>query len=273
MSIKASGNHTLGSLAGVQKKDVVSFDGTDYTMVFDGSDLALGGVRLDAVARLSAGSLLMSFATPLTLPGVGAVDDSDVVRFDATSLGTTTAGTFTMWLHGSDVGLTTDGEDIDAVALLADGRVLLSTQGWAVVPGLKGVPGQDILAFTPIALGSTTTGSFAYYLDGSDVGLSTSTENIDAIDVGADGHLALSTTANFSVQGVGGTGDDVFECVPTSLGSNSACAFSTTLVLAGAAAGLAGLGVAGFHPELGRNSLGGRRDAHRVRRCWYLPWE
>jgi subtilisin family serine protease len=247
LSIKASGNHTLGLLTGVQKKDIVSFDGANYAMVFDGSDLGLGGVRLDAVARLSANSLLMSFATPVTLPGLGAVDDSDVVRFDATSLGTTTAGTFSMWLHGADVGLTTDGEDIDALALLPDGRVLISTSGWTVAPGLKGVPGQDILAFTPTSLGSTTAGSFAYYLDGSDVGLSTGPENVDAIDVGADGHIVLSTIGAFSVSGVSGTGDDVFECAPTSLGSDSACTYSPTLVLNGAAMGLAGLGVDDFH--------------------------
>jgi hypothetical protein len=215
-------------------------------MVFDGSDLKLK-VRLDAVAPLSANSLLMSFAAPVTLPGLGAIDDSDVVRFDATSLGTTTAGTFSMWLHGSDVGLSTDGEDIDALALLPDGRVLISTSGWAVVPGLKGVPGRNVLAFTPTSLGSTTSGTFAYYFDGTDVGLSTPTENIDAIDVGADGHIALSTTGAFSVTGVSGTGDDVFECVPSSLGSNTACTYSPALVLNGAASGLAGLGVDNFH--------------------------
>jgi hypothetical protein len=77
--------------------------------------------------------------------------------------------------------------------------------------------------------------------------LSIGSENVDAIDVGADGHIGLSTTGAFSVSGLSGTGDDVFECAPTSLGSDSACTYSPTLVLNGAAVGLAGLGVDDFH--------------------------
>jgi len=59
------------------------------------------------------------------------------VRFDATSLGSNTAGTFSMYLNGIDVGLDVAAENIDSVSLLPDGRVLISTTGNPVVAGAR----------------------------------------------------------------------------------------------------------------------------------------
>jgi subtilisin family serine protease len=246
LSIKAGFTNDVGNLKGVQRKDVISYDGSKYAMVFDASDVGVGSANLDAVTMLGPKTLLMSFAQPVTLPGVGQVKPTDIVRFDATSLGENTAGTFSLWFHGSDVGLSTPGEGIDALGVLPDGRVLISTRGWANVPGLPAVHKQDVLAFTPTSLGPVTAGRFSYYIRGSKIGLTTSTENIDAIAVQAGGLVDLSTTGPFSVAGVSGSGDDVFQCSATSLGPNTACKFSPALVLDGASAGLGGLGVDAF---------------------------
>jgi len=137
----------------------------------------------------------------------GTVDDSDIIRFDASSLGQTTAGTFLMYFDGSDVGLSSSGEDVDAFELLASGALLVSAQGSVSVPGASGAD-EDLLAFTPSSLGPTTSGTFALYFDGSDVGLTSSGENVDAAAVDAAGRIYLSTTGNFSVTGVSGPGHD-----------------------------------------------------------------
>ena len=92
-------------------------------------------------------------------------------------------------------------EKIDSVSLLSDGRVLISTTGNPSVAGMAGKD-EDVLAFTPSTLGNLTSGSWAMYFDGSDVGLAeTSGEDVDALDV-VRWEIYLSTADTFSVNGV-----------------------------------------------------------------------
>ncbi len=92
----------------------------------------------------------------------------------------------------------------------------------------SGASGQDedLFAFTPTALGSTTAGSWAIYFDGSDVGLSTNdNEDVNALYVregGGNPTLFLSTLGNFSVTGASGANEDAFAFTPTTLGSTTA---------------------------------------------------
>ena len=60
-----------------------------------------------------------------------------VVKFTATSLGGSTSGSFELYLDGSDAGLTVAGEDVDAVKLMDDGR-MLSTRSSFTVAGVSG---------------------------------------------------------------------------------------------------------------------------------------
>ena len=83
-------------------------------------------------------TILMSFRTSAPIGSLGTVADSDIVRFDASSLGATTAGSFSMYFDGLDVGLDTSGEDIDAIELLSDGWLVISTRGSFSVFGVKG---------------------------------------------------------------------------------------------------------------------------------------
>ena len=127
----------MGGLS-VANEDVVFFDGaTTFGLAFDGSDVGLSSRRLDAFSWLDADTLLFSLDTDgATLPGItGTIDDSDLVRFDASSLGATTSGTFSLYFDGSDVGLTTNAEDVDAFELLANGQLLVSTEGAVGVTG------------------------------------------------------------------------------------------------------------------------------------------
>ena len=75
-------------------------------MFFDGSDVGVGGVDVDAASLLPDASILMSFDAAITLGTLGTVADADIVRFVPTSTGSTTAGTFQLYFDGSDVGLT-----------------------------------------------------------------------------------------------------------------------------------------------------------------------
>ena len=168
----------------------------------------------------------MSFDTDFTLSGFGAADDSDILRFTPTSTGSTTAGTWSWYFDGSDVGLSTSDEDVDAFALLPDDRLLISTLGNVSVTSASGAD-EELLAFTPTVLGATTSGTWAMYFDGSDVGLaSTSNEDVNGVWVDAAGRIYLTTLGNFSVTGVSGDGSDIFVCTPGSLGSTTTCAWT-----------------------------------------------
>jgi hypothetical protein len=141
-----------GTVGGVSfaDEDILAYDiaTATWSMVFDGSDVGLGGTDVDAFSLLSDGSIVISIdSATYTISGLGNIEDRDVVRFIPTSLGPDTAGSFEWYLDGSDVGLTTSGEDIDALDFAADGRLLLSTQGSFGVSGASGAD-EDLVAFT-----------------------------------------------------------------------------------------------------------------------------
>ena len=193
-------------------------------MLLDGSDIGLLGEDIDAFSVLDDGSLLLSTWSSATIDGVGVVDDSDIVRFIPTSLGGATSGTFELYFDGSDVSLTQSGEDIDAIQVLADGSLVLSTSGSFSVTGLNGRD-EDLLHFIPTSLGNSTQGSWQAYFDGSDVGLnSSSSEDIHGLSI-ADNDIYLTTRGSFSVAGVSGDANDVFICTPLSLGTSTECSF------------------------------------------------
>jgi hypothetical protein len=234
----ASGG-TIGNLSGVDDLDIISFDGSNFAMVFDASDVGISGPDLNAFHFLDEDTILLSFSSALTI-GSLAVDPQDVVQFDATSLGPNSAGSISLYLDGSDVGLDTSSEVIDAIDVLPDGRILISTTGNPSLPGVSGAD-EDIIAFTPTSLGSNTSGTWMMYFDGSDVGLNTNSgEDIDGINVLPNGDIYLSTLGAFAVSGVTGSQEDVFVCTPTSLGTVTGCIFSSSLVFDGSLWGLAG---------------------------------
>jgi hypothetical protein len=230
-------SYTVGAVTGVGDEDILSFDGTNFTMFFDGSDVGVEIWDLDAFAIVDAGTILMSFDKSIDIPGLGRVDASDVVRFDATSLGANTAGTFSLFFDGSAVGLESGDENIDALELLPDGRLVISTKGDARVPGVYGRK-EDLLAFTPTMPGNYTSGTWAMYFDGSDVGVN---KDVNGVAVVANGDIYLTTKDDLSAPGIiSARKEDVFVCTPTSLGDNTACTFSPTLYFDGSMWGLTG---------------------------------
>lgn len=209
-----------------------------WSLIFDGSDVGLSGFVIDGMARLSDGSILLSFTVSGSVAGMTGgpggsttLDDSDIVRFVPTSLGATTAGSFVFYFDGSDVGLTTDNEDVDAITVTSTGQLVVSTLGTFSATGVSGED-ADLIVFTSTSLGSVTAGTWAMYFDGSDVGLSASgNEDVDAASTTPSGTLLLSTLGNFSVTGLSGADEDVIQFTPTSLGSTTAGSFSMYLDL------------------------------------------
>ena len=229
---------TVGGVTAANE-DILFFNGTTFSLAFDGSDVGISIFRIDAFSWLDATRLLLSFDAAGTVPGIaGTVADSDVVLFTSTSLGPVTAGTFSMYLDGSDVGLTATGHDIDAVEVLPNGHLLISTVSSVTVSGVAAAD-EDLLEFTPTSLGDVTAGTFAMYFDGGDVGLNTTSgEDVDAAAVDASGKIYLSTVDLFAVTGVSGEDDDVFVFTPTTLGATTSGTYSSTLYFDGSSFGL-----------------------------------
>jgi hypothetical protein len=228
----------LGGVSAADE-DVLLYDGSGgFSLAFDGSDVAIAALRIDAFARLDADTLLFSFDVAGSVPGVaGTVDDSDIVRFDATSLGPSTSGSFQLYFDASDVGLIQASEDVDAIEVDAAGTLLLSTEGPVDVPGVIAAD-EDLLAFVPTSLGGTTSGAFLLYFDGSDVGLAEGSEDVDAVAVAASGEFQLSTPDVFAVPGLSGNNEDVFLFTPTLLGPTTSGSYSPDLSFDGSAFGL-----------------------------------
>ncbi|MEB3358153.1 MAG: choice-of-anchor Q domain-containing protein [Synechococcales bacterium] len=218
-------------------EDIVQFDSTGFSVLFDGSALGLSSAHIDAFDIISATEILLSFDQPLALNGLGQVDDSDVVKFTARSLGEgTTTGTFEMVLDGSTLELTQAGEDIDALTRMTDGSLLFSTQGSASLfdgHGQLRVQDEDLVRYDPV------TGGVSLYLDGSDIGLTKDSEDINGVSM-RDGELLLSTIGRFNVSGIDGRDEDVFSFTPTSTGSRTTGTFASTLFFDGSEFGFTG---------------------------------
>ena len=200
--------------------DIYSWDGASFALVFDGSAAGLaGGADIDALVVVDSDTYYMSFTANggTSVPTLGAVQDEDVVMYDA--------GTWSLYFDGSDAGVDLDdsnGEDVDAFEILPDGNVVISTTGDPNVPGITGELQEDLLKCTG-TFGSTTTCTWSYYFDAGDVGFTTGGEDVDAAALdGTD--LYLSTQGGFAVAGpLTGGGEDVFRCNGLTPGTATSC--------------------------------------------------
>ncbi|MGE3242576.1 MAG: beta strand repeat-containing protein [Pirellulales bacterium] len=266
-----------GTSLGVSSSDIAKYEKFNggqfqYRMHFDGSDVGLGGgyENIDAFTFLADGSILVSTAgafsvsTTYATPGIGSGailngTAQDILRFTPSSLGDNTAGTWSLYFKGANVGLTKSGENIDGLSVLADGRLLISTTGSYSVPGASG-DGYDVLLFTPTSWGANTAGILWQMFDGSDVGLTKSNENVNAIHVreqaGAQPMIYISTLGEFSVSGAAGTGTDIVAFRFGSMGSATAGAFGPGLDWVGGANGFAGISIDGMYLSTYPGTLG-----------------
>lgn len=210
------------------------FDNQTWQVYFDGSDVGLTTVDVDAFTMLEDTSLLMSLSKDYNVPGIGIVDNSDIIRFVPIALGNDTDGSFEMYFDGSDMDLTTNGENIDALHVMINGDLLLSFSGIFRVNGITlNGKDEDLILFSPTDLGENTSGTWSGYFDGSDVGLSeTKYEDIWGIWIDEDSNEHyLTSNGEFNVENVNGTGADIFVCNAEQLGHghDTVCTFNSEL--------------------------------------------
>jgi hypothetical protein len=240
-SLQSSGSVGVSSPISVANEDIVAWHGGDnFSLFFDGGDVGLANFTIDAFDVIAADKVLLSFTGSGTV-GAMSFDDSDIVLFTGT-LGSSTVGTLSIYFDGSDVGLTTSSEDVDAIQLLSNGNLLLSTAGSFSVSGISGAD-EDIIMFAPSAGGladDSSVGTWSLYFDGSDVGLSSSSEDVEGLAISSSGDLYLSTLGSFSVSGLSGANEDVFVFTPNSLGAATSGAFGLGLFFDGSLYGLGG---------------------------------
>lgn len=200
-----------GSVDGINFRDedvlIFSPQRQQWAMFFDGSDVGLGGATdVDAFHQTPNGSMLLSLNRPITLPGVGNVDDSDILLFTPEQLGADTRGSLTIFLRGADVGLSTNGEDIDAIAIDTNGRLVVSVRGTARVPGANSTliaQDEDLIAFNG--------GVWELVLDGSGLGLTLRSEDINGVFVNSSG-IAITTSGAYDTNDIAGPGGDILIC-------------------------------------------------------------
>jgi len=140
-----------------------------------------------------AGAFFISPGKAGSFGGV-AFAPADILKFDP-------ASGWSMVFDGSDVGIT---KNVTAFELQSDGSILLSLGATQAVPGVGNVAAHDVLRFAPTSTGPNTSGSFQMWVDGSNVGLTTSAERIDGLGLTADGRIVISTFGAVAVAGPGG---------------------------------------------------------------------
>lgn len=160
-----------------------------YSMFLDGS--SFGGSSddinepIDAIEFLADGSLLLSVSAGDTIRGV-AMEDDDIIKFTPTVAGAylNGVGTWTLFLDGSSFGNDTQdiNDDIDALAILPDGSLLISVGGDETIRSIA-IEDEDVLKFTPTVAGAylNGVGTWTTFMIGDSFG--PSSEDIDDSDL------------------------------------------------------------------------------------------
>jgi len=187
-----------------------------WDIYFRGGQVGLNGLAIAACEALPDGDLLFSFAAAGSIPGlVGgpsstSFTSNDVLRFRPMSTGPVTAGTWSFYFDGSDVGLSSSGFAIRAIAVFPDGRLVFGTNTGGSIPGVGPVSGNDLLEFAPVSLGEITSGSLSLLLRGATIGLESSGERLDFASISEGSVVTLSTRSSFAMgQGISGTRGDL----------------------------------------------------------------
>ena len=160
---------TLAGLGAVQDEDVVSWNGSAWTMYFDGSAHGMSAANLDLDAISVDGSTLY-FSTfgNTNPPGVGGTaDDADIYSWNGTSY----ARVWDASANGVAAAANVDGYDrVDATHFYLSFSATTTT-----VPQIGTVQDEDVVF--------GNAGTWSVYFDGTAHGLTTDNLDVDAFDV------------------------------------------------------------------------------------------
>jgi hypothetical protein len=175
LSFSTFGNTNPTGLVGTaDDADIYGWNGTSFSRTIDVSAAPYtlpATANVDGFDRVDATHFYMSFSgATTTLPGLGAVEDEDVVYYNA--------GTWSVYFNGTAHGLTAADQDLDAISV-AGGTLYFSTLGNTNPPGVAGTADDaDIYSWNGTV--------YARIWDGSANGL--------AADANIDGYVRVDAT-------------------------------------------------------------------------------
>jgi hypothetical protein len=165
--------------------DIYSWSGTAHSRAIDVTAAPYNlpaAANVDAYARVDATHFYLSFADNTTVPGLGTVQDEDVVFRNGGA-----GGSWQIYFDGTARGLTTAAQDIDAISVAGSGAgstLYFSTFGNTNPPGVGGAADDaDVYSWNGTA--------FSRAWDATANGLPAAT-NVDGLDRVDATHLYLS---------------------------------------------------------------------------------
>ena len=177
--------------------DLAEYDAqTDTATLYFNEGSFASDEEIDAVHVISNGNIILSTAGGATLGGL-TFGNGDLIEYNPT----TDVGT----LYFDESLFVGGDEDVDAVHILDNGNIILSTVTASTLGGLSYSEG-DLLEYNP------TTDVATLYFDGS---LFDGSENIDAAHILANGNIILSTEGAATLDGLTFANGSLAEYNPT----------------------------------------------------------
>jgi len=179
----------FGGLPYLNNGDLIEWAGSHASILFD-EEIGFGGAdaNIDAFAPLPNGNWLLSTDLSATLGGL-SFDNGDIVEYDPVN----DVATLFMGLDEASIftGDPQSNADIDALHVLADGRVIFSIRsdgigqiGNGLTYSMADEPGTDLFALDPM------TGDATVFLDGDGL-FDGETRNLDAVSLPEPGLLTM----------------------------------------------------------------------------------
>ncbi len=200
-------NTTVPGLGSVQDEDVLYFNGSAWTVSFDGTShgLTSDNLDIDAISFASgalapppppppppAVPLYFSTSGSTNPPGVGGTaDNSDIYYWSG--------ATFTRQVDATTLGVPASA-NVDGFDRVDNTHFYMSfSNANTALPGLGNVQDEDVVYYN--------NGVWSVYFDGTAHGMTAANQDLDAISI-ISGTLYFSTLGNTNPAGVSGTADD-----------------------------------------------------------------
>jgi len=148
-------------------------------------------------------------AAPDAADAVIKFQDEDILALDLN------VGTWSLYFDGSAHGLTQ--ANLEDFELLPDDDIIFTLNKPFRIPNPNGTPKPLAVLDADVVRFDAATQAFSFYLRGADIGLTTASEDIDALGILPSGNLLISTIGTAKAKGPGNAvvtayDEDVLEC-------------------------------------------------------------
>lgn len=172
--------------------DIYFWSGTTFSRDFVAVTAGLPvGANVDGLDRIDSTHYYLSFSADTVVPGLGTVQDEDVVYYNA--------GVWSVYFNGTALGLTAANHDIDSFKIVG-GVLYFSTTGNSNPPGVTGTADDaNIYSWNGV--------SFTRVVTATATGLPTGA-NVDGLVFVDATHFYVSFVADTTVPGLGTVQDE-----------------------------------------------------------------